>query len=122
MTPPSFMIIAGEPSGDTLAAELVKALRKERAPNPKSEVRAPKFFGAGGPQMAEAGVHLAFDLTQHSVIGLWEAIRHYGKFKQLRDRLIELAFDWRPDVIVCVDFSVFNHRFVRKLRWELEVR
>jgi lipid-A-disaccharide synthase len=35
---------------------------------------------------------------------------------------VRLAFDRRPDVIVCVDFSVFNHRFARKIRWELKVR
>lgn len=72
--------------------------------------------------MAAAGVELAFDLTEHSVIGLWEAIKHYGRFKQLFDQLVRLAFDRRPDVIVCVDFSAFNHRFARKIRWEWEVR
>lgn len=109
------MLIAGEPSGDLLAAELVKALKKELAPSPK-------FFGAGGAKMAGAGVDLAFDMTQHSVIGLWEAVKHYGKFKRLFDQLVGLAFERRPDVIACVDFSGFNRRFARAIRWELEVR
>src|SRR5882672_18764 len=109
------MLIAGEPSGDLLAAELVRALKKELA-------SSPKFFGAGGAKMAEAGVDLAFDMTRHSVIGLWEAVKHYGKFKRLFDQLVSLAFERRPDVIVCVDFSGFNRRFARAIRWELEVR
>jgi lipid-A-disaccharide synthase len=109
------MLIAGEPSGDLLAAELVKALQKELA-------SSPKFFGAGGAKMAESGVDLAFDMTQHSIIGLWEAIKNYGKFKRLFDQLVALAFERRPDVIVCVDFSGFNRRFARAIRWELEVR
>jgi lipid-A-disaccharide synthase len=109
------MLIAGEPSGDLLAAELVKALKKELA-------SSPKFFGAGGAKMAEAGVDLAFDMTQHSIIGLWEAVKNYGKFKRLFDQLVALAFERRPDVIVCVDFSGFNRRFARAIRWELEVR
>jgi len=113
--PTSFMLIAGEPSGDLLAAELVKAIKRESGGNPQ-------FFGAGGAKMSEAGVDLAFDMTQHSVIGLWEAAKSYGKFKRLLDQLVRLAFDRRPDVIVCVDFSVFNHRFARKIRWELDVR
>jgi lipid-A-disaccharide synthase len=117
-----FMLIAGEPSGDLLAAELVRALEQESGGSAKSEVRSPKFFGAGGAKMAEAGVELAFDMTQHSVIGLWEGIKNYGKFKRLFDQLVELAFDRRPDLIVCVDFSAFNHRFARQIRWELEVR
>ncbi len=69
MKPSSVMLIAGEASGDFLATELVAALRAECGPH------VPKFFGAGGPKMAAAGVELAFDLTQHSVIGLWEAVR-----------------------------------------------
>ncbi len=62
-------------------------------------------------------VELAFDLTRHSVIGPWDALKSYGRFKRLFDRLVTLAFERRPDVIVCVDFSVFNHRFAEKMRW-----
>jgi lipid-A-disaccharide synthase len=111
----TFMLIAGEPSGDLLAAELARALKAELP-------GSPKFFGAGGAKMAEAGVELAFDMTKHSVIGLWEALKHYGQFKRLFDQLVTLAFERRPDVIVCVDFSGFNRRFASKIRWELQVR
>ena len=122
MKPPTFMLIAGEPSGDALAAELVKALRQESAVNPPAASRQPQFFGAGGAKMAGAGVELAFDMTPHSVIGLWEVVKNYGKFKRLFDQLVALAFERRPEVIVCVDFSGFNRRFARQIRWELEVR
>ena len=40
------MLIAGEASGDLLAAELVSALR--------AQLPDAKFFGAGGVKMAEA--------------------------------------------------------------------
>ncbi len=120
--PPSIMFVAGEPSGDLLAAELVASLKVELAANPQSAARYPQFFGAGGPKMAEAGVELAFDMTRHSVIGPWEAVKSYGRFKRIFDRMVALAFERRPDVIVCVDFSVFNHRFAEKIRWETEVR
>ncbi len=116
----SFMLIAGEPSGDLIAAELVAALRQ--TDNPKSEIRNLQFFGAGGAKMSDAGVELAFDMTEHAVVGIVEVLKHYGKFKRLLDQLVALAFERRPDVIVCVDFSGFNRRFVRKIRWELEVR
>ena len=48
----------------------------------------PRFFGAGGPQMAAAGVDLAFDMTAHSVIGLSEALKHYFKFRRLFHQLV----------------------------------
>jgi lipid-A-disaccharide synthase len=81
MKPKSFMLIAGEASGDMLAAELVRALRREMADGeaiptadyqPLQTSLEPRFFGAGGPQMAAAGVDQAFDMTAHSVIGLSE--------------------------------------------------
>ena len=112
MTGRSFMLIAGETSGDILAAELVNALRAR----PDRGTVPPRFFGAGGPRMAAAGVELAFDLTAHSVIGLWEAVRRYRTFRDLLDRLLDLALDRQPDVIVCVDFSGFNRRFAQALR------
>ncbi|MBI3875379.1 MAG: hypothetical protein HY300_05370 [Verrucomicrobia bacterium] len=107
MSPKKIMLIAGEPSGDQLAAELVSALKTELA----REVEPPRFFGAGGAKMAAAGVELAFDLTQHSVIGLWEVIRSYGKFRALFDQLLRVACERQPDVILCVDFQGFNSRF-----------
>ena len=121
---PTFMFIAGESSGDMLAAELVTALKQELGTRHDSRLtnHGPQFFGAGGAKMAAAGVELAFDLTQHSVIGPWDALKSYSRFKRLFERLVALAFERRPDVIVCVDFSVFNHRFAERIRWELEVR
>ncbi len=115
MKPQTFMLIAGEASGDLLAAELVHALRAELA-IPHSALPTPQFFGAGGPKLAAAGVELAFDLTQHSVIGLWEVVKNYLKFKRLFDQLLPLAGERRPEFIICVDFSGFNRRFAAAIR------
>lgn len=102
------MLIAGEPSGDLLAAELVAALRR-KCPDVTC-------FGAGGPHMAAAGVDLAFDMTRHAVIGLWEAVRKYFEFRRLLNELLRLAVERRPDVVVCVDFGGFNSRYAAALR------
>jgi lipid-A-disaccharide synthase len=110
------MVLAGEPSGDLLAAELVRALQTAAAP---SRLR---FFGAGGPQMDQAGVELAVEMTRHAVVGLVEVLKNYRRFKELFDKLIALAFDRRPEFIICVDFSGFNRRFARRIRWELQAR
>jgi lipid-A-disaccharide synthase len=77
---------------------------------------APKFFGAGGPRMAQAGVKLAFDLTQHSVIGLWEVFKNYRQFARLFNQLLQVAIECEPDVIICVDFSGFNRRFAHAVK------
>src|SRR5438445_1354246 len=125
MKPKSFMLIAGEASGDLLAAELVHALRDELSSaeavptwdyQPLHAGLEPRFFGAGGPRMAAAGVDLAFDMTEHSVIGLADAIKHYFKFRRLFNRLYHLALERQPDAIVCVDFSGFNRRFAHAIK------
>jgi len=116
MKNPTFMLIAGEPSGDRLAAELVKALKSERA------CAGAKFFGAGGKEMHNAWVDVVVDMTEHSVIGLWEVLKRYGTFKRLFNQLLRVALERRPDVLVCVDFSGFNRRFARALRWEIAVQ
>ncbi len=111
MNPKQFMLIAGEASGDTLAAELVSALRNALAANPQSSIRNPQFFGAGGPRMAAAGVELAFDMTQHAVIGISDVLKNYFKFRRLFHQLLKLAIERKPDAIIGVDYGGFNLRF-----------
>lgn len=113
MRPLQFMVIAGETSGDALAAELVRAVTGQAA---KGSQPTPVFFGAGGPAMAAEGVQLSFDMTAHSVVGLWEVVKNYGKFKRLFDQLLELAGEKKPDAIICVDFSGFNRRFAHAVK------
>jgi len=114
------MLIAGEASGDLLAAELVSALRAKvlqaesahtNDVQPLRTQLAPHFFGAGGPKMATAGVDLAFDMTKHSVIGISDVLKKYFEFKRLFNQLLKLAIERQPDVIIGVDFGGFNLRF-----------
>ncbi|MGA2278991.1 MAG: lipid-A-disaccharide synthase [Verrucomicrobiota bacterium] len=109
MNPKTFMLIAGEASGDLLAAELVSALLA--ASKRSEDGRVPQFFGAGGPRMAAAGVELAFDLTQHSVIGISDVLINYFKFRRLFNQLLKLAIERKPDAIIGVDYGGFNLRF-----------
>jgi lipid-A-disaccharide synthase len=108
MKPKSFMLIAGEASGDLLAAELVAAVR-EKLPDAN-------FFGAGGTQMSAAGVELAFDLTQHSVVGLTDVLKNILKFRRLFHQLLALAIERKPDVVIGVDYGGFNLRFGQAIK------
>ena len=103
MKPKTFMLIAGEASGDLLAAELVAALR---AQSPDAT-----FFGAGGPKMSAAGMELAFDLTQNAVTGITDILKNVFKFRRLFNQFLALAIERKPDVIIGVDYGGFNLRF-----------
>jgi len=120
----SIMLIAGEVSGDALAAELVEALREkilQHESQPTADVQplhtalTPYFFGAGGPKMAAAGVDLAFDLTRHSVIGVSDMLKKLRTFRRLFLQLHRLARERQPEVIIGVDYGVFNLRFARAI-------
>ena len=102
------MLMAGEASGDLLAAELVAALR-ERLPDAR-------FFGAGGQKMSAAGVELAFDMTQHAVIGISDVLTNYFKFRRLFNQLLALAIERKPDAVIGVDYGAFNLRLDHALR------
>lgn len=107
------MVIAGEPSGDELAAQLVTALQAHRA---SLNLPPAHFFGAGGPLLKAAGADISVDLTQHAVIGLWEVIRRYSTFRRVFHQLLDLAGAEQPDLFVGVDFGGFNLRFAVALR------
>jgi len=123
--PKSFMLIAGEASGDLLAADLVGMLR-ERAlaaeSQPTDDVQplrtelAPHFFGAGGPRMKAAGVDIVFDLTRHSLIGISGVFKKYFEFRRMFHQLLRLAIDRQPDVIIGVDYGGFNLRFGKAIK------
>jgi len=108
-----------------LASELVPCLRQELTHlkqtftwdyQPLATSLEPQFFGAGGPQMAAAGVQLAVDMTAHSIIGVSAVVRHYFKFRSIFRQLRKLALKRQPDAIVCVDFSGFNRRFAQSIK------
>ena len=125
------MVVAGEASGDLLAAELVRCLRlqlAEIAAEPTADVQPlraslePRFFGAGGPRMAAAGVDLAFDLTAHAVTGLTDVLTRVLQFNRLIERLRRLAAQRQPDAIVLVDFSDFNRRLAHRIRHDQQTQ
>jgi len=125
------MIVAGDPSGDAHAAHLVKCLalaipdaqfQLTNDPQPLTAPLAPRFFGAGGPKLAQAGVELAFDLTRDAVIGPGDALRKLTLLKRRFDALARLALERQPDLIVLVDFGAFNWRLARTIRARVRAR
>jgi lipid-A-disaccharide synthase len=124
------MLVAGDPSGDANAADLVRTLavavpaaqfQITRDPQPLTTPLAPSFFGAGGPKMAAAGVEMDGDLTADSGIGLGFIL----KLPQLRRRMeemVRLAVERQPEVIVFVDYAGFNLRLAGAIRQYVRAR
>jgi len=124
MKPKQIMLIAGEPSGDLRAAELVRALREELTAaeisytadsQPLRTGLEPQFFGAGGPEMKAAGVELAVDMMEQSATGL-PGLGQYLRGRQHFQQLFQLALKRQPDVIIGVDYNYFNLKFAHAIR------
>ena len=100
----SVMFLAGEASGDGLAAELLLGLRSLL-----SQTGCPvDAFGAGGERLKNAGAEIAIDLTRHAVVGIIEVLKHFNTLKGFFLKLLDLARERQPDVVILVDYPGFN--------------
>ncbi len=102
-------IIAGELSGDTHGAGLMRALRDLRP--------GIRFHGLGGPKMKAAGGDGITDWAETAgVVGLWEVLKMYGWFKQRFNETVAQILAARPAAVVLVDYPGFNLRVAKTLR------
>lgn len=99
------MILAGEVSGDSHAATLVRELKKM-----DPQVR---FFGMGGPAMRSEGVRLFYHLNDLAILGLWEVALKYFHFRHIFNTLKKILSQEKPDALILVDYPGFNVRFAR---------
>lgn len=101
-------MVAGEASGDQLAAPLMAALKARRNPI--------LFAGIGGPRMEAEGFESHYPMEKLSVRGYAEVLRHYREIMAIRRRLTKALLAERPDVYIGVDASEFNLGVERKLK------
>ena len=93
-------LIAGEASGDMLAAELMSAL-KQRHPGIA-------FIGMGGPLMQAHGLRSFHDYSALSLMGLVEILKHLPSLLKLRRQLLAYLLEQKPDIVIGVDAPDFN--------------
>lgn len=103
------MLVAAEASGDAMAAQLAHALRRRLG----DEVR---FVGVGGARMAEAGVVSPFDISELSILGLFEGLKAYPRVVRRANETAALAARERPDIAILVDSWGFTLRVAHRLR------
>jgi lipid-A-disaccharide synthase len=98
-------LIAGEVSGDTHGAALMRAL-------PEAYVVA----GLGGPRMAEVSCRVENWLDEAAVLGLWEVLKKYGYFKAKLEATVASILAGNPDGVLLIDYPGFNLRVAKRLR------
>ncbi|AXE31695.1 lipid-A-disaccharide synthase [Chromobacterium phragmitis] len=93
-------MVAGEASGDLLAAHLMDALRAHR-----SDI---EFAGIGGPRMEARGFRSMVPQEKLAVRGYSEVLKSLPELLKIRRQLREQLLAERPDVFIGVDAPDFN--------------
>jgi lipid-A-disaccharide synthase len=100
------VVSAGELSGDEHAARLVASLKMLV---PDIELR-----GMGMRNLIAAGLHADVDAARGgSIMGFTEVLGGLGRARRTWRTMTALLTDWRPDVLVVVNYSEFNLRLAR---------
>jgi lipid-A-disaccharide synthase len=101
-------MVAGEASGDMLAAHLMGALAARRP--------GLRFSGIGGPRMIAQGFESYAPMDKLGVRGYAEAFRHYREIAGIRRQLAARFLAERPSAFIGVDASDFNLDLARELK------
>lgn len=101
-------IIAGEASGDYLGGKLMEDIKSLR-----DDV---EFSGIGGEYMNRAGLQAIFPVDQLSIIGIWEALKKAFYIKQKIKETVQKILEYKPDVLVTIDFPDFTSRVNKTLK------
>lgn len=93
-------IIAGEASGDLVAAQLMKAI--------KAECSLVTFEGIAGPHMIAEGCRPIFRIEQLSVMGVVEVLQKLPELLSMRKAIKDYFRQNLPSVFIGVDSPDFN--------------
>lgn len=104
----SIFFSVGEPSGDLHASNLIGQLAQLNQGKPL------QFRGLGGANMAAAGAHIDFDLTQLAVVGILEVLPKLREFFKIADLAEDILRRTRPKAVVLVDFPGFNWHIAKR--------
>ena len=101
-------ILAGEPSGDLIAGQLMAYIN--------SKEKNVQFIGVGGPSMKQQGLKSFFDYSNLSLYGVFQVIPNIPKLVFLRYKLIKYLKNEKPDIFIGVDAPDFNFYIEKKLK------
>jgi lipid-A-disaccharide synthase len=111
MTIPSkrIFIVAGEPSGEAIGADLIRSLRKS-ADGPID------IGGVGGAKMAALDVSSDVDIKPLSILGPFEGLKNYRVIQGIIRKTVEEITRFQPDTLVLIDSWGFTIRVAQQYR------
>ncbi len=98
----NILVVAGDPSGDLHAANLIKELR---ARDPEISVTS-----MGGVRMQEVSTHFIYNLVSVGAVGFAEPFKHFFLWLKLIKLVRRYLEEKQPACVIAVDFYGFNHQ------------
>lgn len=102
-------LVAGEPSGDLIAARVLQGLNDLQHQHVVAE-------GVGGPELTKVGMHVWHDMHTLSVFGYVDALKRLPKLWSIYKDLCKRWQDNPPDLFLGVDAPDFNLRLEKRLK------
>lgn len=110
MKPVKVAIIAGEVSGDQLAAELIIALKRELQAQKQRDI---ELMGIGGPGLISQGLKPLFDYSELSIMGISAVLAKLPKLLWRIRQTANSIIEYEPDILIIVDSPDFTHRVAK---------
>ncbi|WP_224702576.1 lipid-A-disaccharide synthase [Devosia aquimaris] len=108
MTDPlKLFILAGEPSGDRIAADLVQRLRARVSLS---------LSGVGGDELKACGLSPLFPMSDLAVMGISDVLRRLPLLLWRVEQTARFIRSTRPDIVVLVDAQDFSRLVAQRLK------
>jgi lipid-A-disaccharide synthase len=102
----SIMFVAGDPSGDQHASQVLGRLT--------TILPEARCFGIGGPAMTSEGFEPLLPFEEFNRMGIVEVLAHLPFFLKAKRKLIAAMDEQKPRVLVCVDYPGLNIGLLRE--------
>ena len=95
-------ILTGEPSGDKLAAEVIKELKKA-----KKDI---EYLSVGGQHLGSIGIKSIYDQKDITYLAFTDILLNIFKIKKKINETVKKILDFNPDILFSVDSPDFTLR------------
>ena len=101
-------ILTGEPSGDKLAAEVIKNLNKIN--------QDIEYLGVCGSNLKNLGIKTIFDQKDITFLAFTDVLLNFFKIKKKLNQTVEQIINFNPDILFTVDSPDFSLRVCEKVK------
>ena len=103
-------ILTGEPSGDKLASEVIKELKKN-----KNNI---EYLSVGGQYLNSIGIKSIYDQKEITYIAFTDILLNIFKIKRKINETVKKILDFNPDILFSVDSPDFTLRVSKIIKFK----